>query len=99
MPLIGTLFKRVAVDLIGAIPPPSVPEIVTHSPSLIMLLVTHDAVPLKSIKTETVAEALVDMYSRLYIRARRCFERPRHPIRLRVYARSVETTEYQATVN
>ena len=65
MPLIDTSFKRVAVDLIGPI----------HSPSeqghcYILTLVDYatrypDAAPLKSISTEAVTEALVDMYSRL----------------------------------
>ena len=64
MPLIDTPFKRVTVDLIGPIHPPS-----EQGHRYILTLVDNatrypDAVPLKSIDTETVAEALVDMYSR-----------------------------------
>jgi hypothetical protein len=65
MPLIDTPFKRVAVDLVGPIYPPS-----EQGYRYILTLVNYttrypDAVPLKSISTEAVAEALVDMYSRL----------------------------------
>ena len=65
MPLIDTPFKRIAVDLIGPIHPPS-----EQGHRYILTLVDYatrypDAVPLKSISTEAVAEALVDMYSRL----------------------------------
>ena len=65
MPLIDTPFKRVAVDLVGPIYPPS-----ESGHRSILTLVDYatrypDAVPLKSITTESVAEALVDMYSRL----------------------------------
>ena len=65
MPLIDTPFKRVVVDLVGPIYPPS-----ESGHRYILMLVDYatrypDAVPLKSITTESVAEALVDMYSRL----------------------------------
>ena len=65
MPLIDTPFNRVAVDLVGPIYPPS-----ESGHRYILTLVDYatrypDAVPLKSITTESVAEALVDMYSRL----------------------------------
>ena len=65
MALIDTPFKRNAVDLIGPIHPPS-----EQGHRYILTLVEYatqypDAVPLKSINTEAVAEALVDMYSRL----------------------------------
>ena len=65
MPLIDTLFKRVAVDLIGPIHPPN-----EQGHRYILTLVDYatrykDAAPLKSISTEADAEALVDMYSRL----------------------------------
>ena len=65
MPLIDTPFKRVAVDLVGPIYPPS-----ESGHRYILTLVDYatrypDAVPSKSITTESVAEALVDMYSRL----------------------------------
>ena len=67
MPLIHMPFKRVSIDLIGPISPPSEAghryiltfvDYATHYP---------EAVPLKNIDTETVAEALVDMFSRLGI--------------------------------
>ena len=67
MPLIDTHFKRVAVDLVGPIHPPS-----ESGQRYILTLVDYatrypDAIPLKNITTETLAEALVDMYSRLGI--------------------------------
>ena len=65
MPLIDTPFKRVAVDLIDPIFPSS-----EKGYRYILSMVDYatrypDAVPLKNIDTETVAEALFDMYSRL----------------------------------
>ena len=65
MLLIDTPFKRIAVDLIGPIHPPS-----EQGHRYILTLVDYatrypDAIPLKSISTEAVAEALVDMHSRL----------------------------------
>lgn len=67
MPLIDMPFKRVAIDLIGAISPPSEAD---HR--YILTLVDYatcypEAVPLKNIDSETVAEALVDIFSRLGI--------------------------------
>ena len=67
MPLIDILFKRVAVDIIGQIAPTSeaghgyilsLVEYVTRYP---------EAAPLKKITTEAVAEALLNIYSRLGI--------------------------------
>eukprot|EP00794_Sanderia_malayensis_P021282 gene21282-23353_t len=65
MPLIDIPFKRVAIDLIGPIFPSS-----EKGYRYILTMVDYatrynDAVPLKNIDTETVAEALLDMYSRL----------------------------------
>ena len=67
MLLIDTPFKRVAVDLVGLITPAS-----ERGQRYILTLVDYatrypEAVPLKNIDTETVAEALLDMYSRLGI--------------------------------
>ena len=67
MPLIDTPFKRVAVNLVGPITPAS-----ERGHRYILTLVDYvtrypEAVPLKIIDTETVAEALLDMYSRLGI--------------------------------
>ena len=67
MPLIDMPFRRVAVDLVGPISPPS-----EKGHRYILTLVDYatrypEAVPLKNIETETVAEALLDMYSRLGI--------------------------------
>ncbi|KAK7484343.1 hypothetical protein BaRGS_00024468 [Batillaria attramentaria] len=67
MPLIDSPFKRVAVDLVGPISPPS-----EDGHRYILTLVDYatrypEAVPLKKIDTPTVAEALVDMFSRLGI--------------------------------
>ena len=65
MPLIDKPFKGVAIDLVGPISPPS-----EEGHRYILTLVdfsTHypEAVPLKNIHTETVAEALVDTFSHL----------------------------------
>ena len=64
MPLIDKPFKRVAIDLVGPISPPS------EGHRYILTLVDFstrypEAVPLKKIDTETVAETLVDIFSRL----------------------------------
>lgn len=65
MPLIETPFSRVAVDLIGPIHPPT-----DKGQRFILTLVDYatrypEATPLKNIDTETVAEALVQMFSRV----------------------------------
>ncbi|GFO20511.1 gypsy retrotransposon integrase-like protein 1 [Plakobranchus ocellatus] len=65
VPLIDTPFKRVAIDLVGPINPPS-----EAGHSFILTLVDYatrfaEAVPLHKIDTESVAEALVNIYSRL----------------------------------
>ena len=67
MPIIDMPFKRVAVDLVGPITPAS-----DRGHRYILTLVDYatrypEAVALKSIDTETVAEALIDIYSRLGI--------------------------------
>ena len=64
MPLIDKPFRRVAKDLVGPISPPS-----EEGHRYILTLVDSstrypEAVPLKNIDTETVAEALVDIFSR-----------------------------------
>ena len=65
MPLIDEPFKRVAIDLVGPIGPVS-----EKGHWYILTLVDYatrypKAVPLKNIDTETVAEALLDVYSRV----------------------------------
>ena len=65
MTLIDKPFKRVAIDLVGHISPPS-----EEGHRYILTLIDFstrypEAVPLKKIDTETVAEALVDIFSRL----------------------------------
>ena len=67
MPLIDTPFKRVAVDIVGPIHPPS-----ADGHKYILTLVDYstrypEAVALKNITTEAVAEALISIYSRLGI--------------------------------
>ena len=67
MPLIDTPFKRVAVDIVGPIAPTS-----EAGHRYILTLVDYatrypEAVPLKKITTEAVAEALLDIYSRVGI--------------------------------
>ena len=67
MPLIVTAFKRVAVDIVGPIAPPS-----EAGHQYILTLFNYaarypEAVPLKKITTEAVAEVLLDIYSRVGI--------------------------------
>ena len=65
IPLIDLPFKRVAIDLVGPITPAS-----EKGHRYILTLVDYatrypEAVPIKNINTETVAEALLDIYSRV----------------------------------
>ena len=67
VPVVDVPSKRVAMDLIGPIDPPS-----EAGHRYILTLIDYatkypEAVPLKRIDAETVAEALVDIYSRLGI--------------------------------
>ena len=65
VPLIEKPFKRVAIDLVGPVSPPS-----EEGHRYILTLADFstrypEAIPLKNIDTETVAEALVDIFNRL----------------------------------
>jgi len=65
MPLMDEPFRRIAVDLIGPISPPS-----DRGHRFILVVVDYatrypEAVPLKNIDSETVAEALFEMWTRL----------------------------------
>ncbi|XP_033756184.1 uncharacterized protein LOC117338928 [Pecten maximus] len=65
IPLIGTPFQRVAIDLVGPLQPAT-----DRGNRYILTLVDYatrypEAIPLKGIETERVAEALVDIYSRV----------------------------------
>ena len=67
MPLINTPFKRVAVDIVRPIAPPS-----EAGHRCILTLVDYatgyqEAVPFKKITTEAVADSLLDIYSRVGI--------------------------------
>ena len=67
MPLIDTTFKRVEVDIIGPITPPS-----EAGHKYILTLIDYatrypEAVPFKKITTEAEAEALLVIYSRVGI--------------------------------
>ena len=67
MPLMDLPFKRVAVDLIGKI---TLASDKRHRYVLTLVdYATHypEAVSLKNIDTETVAKALLDLYSRFAI--------------------------------
>ena len=67
MPLIDTPFKRVAVDIVGPIAPPSEAG---HRYILTPVDYTTrypEAVPLKKITTKSVAEVLLNFYSRVGI--------------------------------
>ena len=66
IPVVNVPFKRVAVDLIGTIEPAS-----EAGHRYILTLVDYatryqEAVPLKRIDTETVAEALVDTVASVF---------------------------------
>ena len=58
MPLIDKPFKRVAIDLVGPISP-------SEEGHRYILTLVDFVIPLKTIDTETVAEALVNIFSRL----------------------------------
>ena len=65
MPLIHTLFKRVAVDIVDPIEPRS-----DKKSRYILTMIDYatwypEAVALPSIETERIAEALVEMFSRV----------------------------------
>ena len=65
MPVIDTPFDRVAVDLVGAIFPPT-----ERGNGYILTIMDYatiypEAVPLKDIQAETVAKALVNMFPRV----------------------------------
>lgn len=65
MPLIDTPFKRVAIDLVGPIHPPT-----ERGHRYILTVVDYatrypEAVALKKIETPDVAEALIEIYSRM----------------------------------
>ena len=65
LPLIDTLFKRVAVDIVGPIEPRS-----NNRSRYILTMMDYstrypEAIALPSIETERVAEALVKMFSRV----------------------------------
>ncbi|XP_064463126.1 uncharacterized protein LOC135374051 [Ornithodoros turicata] len=67
MPVIDTPFKRVAIDIIGPLQPPS-----ARGNKFILTLMDYatrfpEAVALPSIETERVAEALVNIFSRVGI--------------------------------
>ena len=67
MPLIDMPYKRVAIDIVGPIAPPS-----EAGHQYILTLVNYatrypEAVPLKKITTEAVAEVLHDIHSRVSI--------------------------------
>ena len=79
MPLIDSPFKRVAVDIVGPIAPPreaghryilTLVDYATRYPEFHSTEAATrypEAVPLKKITTEAVAEALLDIYSRVGI--------------------------------
>ena len=65
MPIIDTPFKRIAVDLVGPIHPVS-----DRKHRYILSIIDYatrypEAIPLSKIDTETVAEALLEVYSRV----------------------------------
>ena len=67
LPLIDTPFRRVAMDLIGPIHPPS-----DKGHRYLLTIMDYstrypEAIPLTNIDTETVAEALVEVYARVGI--------------------------------
>ena len=67
MPLIDTPFKRVAVDIVGPIEPPSDKKSRYILTMIDYATIYPEAVALPSIETERVAEALIAMFSRVGI--------------------------------
>ncbi|GFR63927.1 Gypsy retrotransposon integrase-like protein 1 [Elysia marginata] len=65
VPLVDTTFKRVAMDIVGPINPPSEAGHIFSLTLKDYATRYAEAVPLRKIDIETVAEALVDIYSRL----------------------------------
>ena len=106
MPLIDMSFRRVALDPVGPISPPS-----QNGHRYILTLVDYvtrypKAVPLKNIETETVVEVLLDMYSRLGIPEEVlsdlgtpiCIEVHEGSIQIAVY-KTITTTPYHSIWN
>ena len=106
MPIIDTPFERVAVDLVGPIKP-----VTDRGHRYILVLVDYatrypEAIPLKSIETEVVAEALLDMYSRLGIpkqvltdRGSQFTSRVMQEVNRLLSIKSLTTTPYHAMCN
>ena len=91
MPLIDTPFKKVAVDIVGPI---ALPSEARHRYGLTLVdYATKDpkAVPLKKITTEAVAEALLDIYSRVGI-PEEVLTDERDSVYIQKHAGSIKTT-------
>ena len=88
-PLIDTQFKRVVVDIIGPLAALSEAE---HR--YILTLVNYrypQAVPLKKITTEAVAEALLDIYSRVGIPEEVLTNQGTNQVYVQMHAGSIQT--------
>ena len=86
MPLIDKPFKRIAINLGGPIGSPS-EDCHRYILTLVDFATRYpEAVPLKNIDTETVAEALVDVFS--------CLEVPEEILSIRVYEGSDAAVEH-----
>ena len=104
MPLIDTPFKRVAVDIVGPIHP-----MTDQHNRYILTMVDYatrypEAIPLKSVTTVEVAEAMVDMFSRLRSARRntkwsRCAVHVGSDARSKQDAISEETSEHTVPPN
>ena len=94
MPLIDMPFTRVEVDIVGPIAAPS-----ETGHRYILTLVEYttkypEAVPLKKITTETVAEALLNIYSREGI-PEEVLPDQRDSVYVRMHAGSIQTTQHE----
>ena len=64
LPLISTPFKMICIDIVGPISPPS--EGYRYILTTVDMCTTFpEAIPLKDISTSTVAEALLEIFSRV----------------------------------
>ena len=104
MPLIDMPFKRVAVDIVGLIAPQSEAEHRYILTQVDYATKYPEVFPLKKINTKAVAEALLDIYSRVDIPEEVSTDQVTQfcsPIKLlsfvRMHAGSIQTTQHKGS--